>query len=217
MGVFYGTDLADSMNYLNNPPVAPATAHSIHAKGGNDTVNGSYATDFIYGDTGNDSLIGWSGDDILFGGSNSTSVLSGADSLYGADGQDFLLGEDGNDLLMGGLDSDTLAGGLGNDQYHHWQADGGVDTIFDDASATLTPGFGGGTADVLYFRDVNAADLDAFTVAGSNDLWIASIADASDGVIDGGVRIQDFYLGGNNVIEYLVTADGYTFDLTLLL
>jgi Ca2+-binding RTX toxin-like protein len=71
---------------------------------GNDTVNGSGASELILGNEGEDFLTGFAGNDSVFGGK----------------GRDYLYGSDGNDCLSGGLDSDYLIGEteddiLGND------------------------------------------------------------------------------------------------------
>ena len=52
----------------------------------------------------------------------------------------------------------------------------------------------------------------AYTQIG-NSLILLSIADFSDGVINDGVMIQDFFLAGNNVIELLGAANNYLYDL----
>ncbi|WP_445244100.1 calcium-binding protein [Microcoleus sp. OTE_8_concoct_300] len=98
---------------------------------GDDTVNGSGASELILGNEGEDFIGGFAGNDSVFGG-------KGRDYLYGSDGNDclsggldadFLLGETdddlvGNDILFGGRGNDvldgaggdnTLVGGLGRD------------------------------------------------------------------------------------------------------
>jgi len=66
---------------------------------GNDTVNGSGASELILGNEGEDFLGGFAGNDSVFGGK----------------GRDFLDGSDGNDCLSGGLDADLLTGEAGDD------------------------------------------------------------------------------------------------------
>lgn len=96
------------------------------ALNGDDTVNGSGASELILGNEGEDFLTGFAGNDSLFGG-------KGRDALYGSDGNDclsggldadFLIGEAGDDILFGGRGNDyldgaggnnTLVGGLGRD------------------------------------------------------------------------------------------------------
>ena len=42
-------------------------------------------------------------------------------------------------------------------------------------------------------------------------------ADAADGSVDKGVTIEDFYTGGANVVEQVISADNMVFDVTALL
>ncbi|MEP6487686.1 calcium-binding protein [Microcoleus vaginatus GB2-A3] len=83
---------------------------------GDDTVNGSEASELILGNEGEDILIGFAGNDSVFGG-------KGRDALYGQEGNnslsggldaDFILGEAGDDILFGGRGNDLLSGGDGN-------------------------------------------------------------------------------------------------------
>jgi Ca2+-binding RTX toxin-like protein len=83
---------------------------------GDDTVNGSGASELILGNEGEDILRGFAGNDSVFGG-------KGRDGLYGADGNDclsggldadYLIGEAGDDILFGGRGNDVLSGGEGN-------------------------------------------------------------------------------------------------------
>ena len=83
---------------------------------GNDTVDGSEASELILGNEGEDFLTGFAGNDSLFGG-------KGRDALYGDEGNDclsggldadFLTGDAGDDILFGGRGKDLLGGGDGN-------------------------------------------------------------------------------------------------------
>ncbi|MEG4860387.1 calcium-binding protein [Microcoleus sp. K1-B6] len=93
---------------------------------GNDTVDGSGASELILGNEGEDFLTGFAGNDSLFGGkgrdlldgSDGDDCLSGgldADLLTGEAGDDILFGGRGNDLLDGVDGNNTLVGGLGRD------------------------------------------------------------------------------------------------------
>ncbi|MEG4251661.1 calcium-binding protein [Microcoleus sp. AT3-A2] len=93
---------------------------------GDDTVNGSGASELILGNEGEDILIGFAGNDSLFGGKGKDALfgqegnnsLSGgldADWLLGDAGDDILFGGRGNDLLSGTDGNNTLVGGLGRD------------------------------------------------------------------------------------------------------
>jgi len=93
---------------------------------GNDTVNGSGASELILGNEGEDFLGGFAGNDSVFGGKgrDALSGSDGNDCLSGGLDADFLLGEAGDDILFGGRGNDvldgtdgnnTLVGGLGRD------------------------------------------------------------------------------------------------------
>lgn len=185
-------------------PTGSETANSIHALGGDDNITGNGFVDFIFGGAGNDTLNGAGGDDTLVGG-------IGNDVLIGGSGADLLLGEDGNDTLYGGTGADRLWGGTGNDGYVYFKSDGGIDDVNDDKSPTGQTGFGGGT-DTLQFGDVLGADLRLFQIG--NDLYVTDVVDVADGFIDTGVRIEDFFSGGNNVVEFVIGSDGVGFDLS---
>ncbi len=174
------------------------TAHSYDALGGDDIVYGSSYVDFIHGGAGNDQLFGNGGDDALLG-------WSGNDTLKGGVGNDLLHGGDGNDVLIGEGGSDALLGGFGDDLYVQYIGYGnGQDTINDGVTASYTPGYGGGI-DKLYIPNVTLDQL--IPLRQANDLWISSMADASDGQITEGVVISNFFLGGIYTIEYLETQD----------
>jgi Ca2+-binding RTX toxin-like protein len=81
------------------------------ARGGNDTVYGSYRGDIIHGGTGLDELFGLGGNDTLHGGDDIDTLNggSGADTLFGDAGQDTLIGGAGNDELNGGADVDAAS------------------------------------------------------------------------------------------------------------
>ena len=96
------------------------------ALNGDDTVDGSGASELILGNqgediltgfAGNDSVFGGKGRDALFGGEGNDSLSGGLDGdrLLGGAGDDILLGGIGNDLLSDGEGNNTLVGGLGRD------------------------------------------------------------------------------------------------------
>jgi Ca2+-binding RTX toxin-like protein len=97
---------------------------------GDDTVDGSGASELILGNEGEDILRGFAGNDAVFGGkgrdglfgSDGNDCLSGgldADRLLGGPGDDILLGGRGNDLLSDGDGNNTLVGGLGRDFFEY--------------------------------------------------------------------------------------------------
>jgi len=170
-------------------------------------VYGNGYVDQIIGGAGNDSLFGMGGNDILLGD-------AGSDHLEGGSGDDLLVGDNGaygggNDVLYGGSGVDRMYGNVGNDTYQYYKSDGSIDIVADDLSAANATGYGGGT-DSLYIKDVAAGDLLFYQFG--NDLYVTDVADVADGYIDTGVKIQNFFLGGNNVIEYVYGSDGGYYD-----
>ena len=138
------------------------------------------------------------GDDIVYGSSY-------VDFIHGGAGNDQLFGYDGDDVLYGGAGADALLGGFGDDFYVQYIGYGnGQDTINDGVTASYTPGYGGGI-DWLYIPNATLDQL--IPLRQANDLWISSMADASDGQITEGVVISNFFLGGIYTIEYLETQD----------
>ena len=188
------------------------TAHSISGNSLDNQINGSGITDYIYGGGGNDQVWGNNGDDVILG-------ESGNDNLYGGNGNDLLLGGEGNDILIGNNGNDRLWGGTGDDIYYITTQDTGVnglhfDSVNDDLSAAGNPGFGGGT-DTVFLSDVTSAQVSLHRFG--DDLVISTKDDAADGSLTSGVILDDFFLGGNNVIEKLQTSDNLVFDLTQFL
>lgn len=193
-------------------PVYPETGHSVNALGGNDSVNGSAYDDLIQGGYGNDLILGNNGDDTLVG-------QQGNDEMYGGNGNDFLHGgssDTGQDYLNGEAGWDNLYGGPGNDYYVH-DTNGGVDFINDGLSEALVAGYGGGE-DIIVFTGISLSQLAAFHPQGSDDLWLSSWSDFSDGYLDDGVVIEDFYLNeADTNIEWVYTSDQQWVDLGQLL
>lgn len=174
------------------------TAHGYSGLGGDDTIYGSSYVDFINGDAGNDLLFGYGGDDALLG-------WAGNDTLRGGIGNDLLHGGDGDDVLYGEAGTDALLGGFGDDVYVQYIGNGnGRDIINDGVTSSYTARYGGGI-DWLYIPNVTLGQL--FAARQADNLWITSMADASDGQITEGVVITNFFLGGIYTIEYLETQD----------
>lgn len=194
-------------------PVYPETGHSVNALGGNDTVLGSAYDDLIQGGYENDLIFGNNGDDTLVG-------QQGNDVLYGGNGSDFVHGgssDTGQDYLNGGAGWDNLYGGPGNDTYVH-DLNGGVDFINDGLSEALVAGYGGGV-DVLVFAGFALAELYPYHLPDTDDLLLTTWDDFSDGIIEDGVVIEDFYLNESNTFIELVytSSDQQWADLTQLL
>jgi Ca2+-binding RTX toxin-like protein len=209
MGYFQGSELSERIDISAKSLNPGETGHFVSAKGGSDTVIGSSYTDIIQGEAGNDILYGNGGNDTLVGG-------DGNDTLYGGNGNDSVFGGAGTDALYGGEGDDIMYGGTGNDYYYHYAGDG-VDIINDNKSPTGAIGYGGGTSDIVYLLNVSSTNLFVYSPSGKNDLWLTSEVDISDGELDDGVIIEDFFLGGANVVEYLMTSDNIYFNLSSLL
>jgi len=128
---------------------------------GDDTVNGSGASELILGNEGEDFLRGFAGNDSVFGGKE-RDALSGADGndclsggldadfifgeagddiLFGGRGNDFLDGVGGNDTLVGGLGRDLLGGGFGNNLFVLGIDPATTDINSSDAIALFDPAF----------------------------------------------------------------------------
>lgn len=207
MAQYVGNNSNNSWNLAGTTPGAGATANSILCYDGNDTLYGSSYPDYAYGGAGNDYLSGAGGNDVLDGD-------GGADNLFGGDGTDFLIGNDGNDTLSGGAGNDSLRGNFGDDRYVHYAGDG-VDYINDDLNETGGTGSGGGN-DTVYLG-FNMDDLAYAQPAGTYDLWLGTATDIfSDGILNDGVIIQNFFANLSNQIEYLQSADNQIFYLWTL-
>lgn len=200
MTVKYLTSYND--NYTSNLQTQSGeTNNVIYAMNGNDIVYGNGYADIIYGGNGSDYLNGEGNNDILIG-------ESGNDILEGGQGNDLLVGGDNDDKLYGGQGLDRLWGGEGNDRYYAEVQNLGVDYINDDKSATGQTGHGGGSADIVEFFDLSVDNI-AWNIYG-NDLFLGNSS------FDRGVIIEDFFLGGDNVVEYLVDVNGVVVDLELV-
>jgi hypothetical protein len=123
------------------------------ALNGDDTVNGSGASELILGNEGEDILRGFAGNDSVFGGKGKDALFGqeGNNSLSGGLDADFILGEAGDDILFGGRGNDVLDGADGNNTLV-----GGLGTDF------LSCGFGNNLC-VLGIdpatTDINSSDI----------------------------------------------------------
>ncbi|WP_296990504.1 calcium-binding protein [Thalassospira sp. UBA1131] len=198
----------NEVNYTSTlTPTGSETGNRIIGNALNNHIQGNQYVDHISGGAGDDWIEGKGGNDVLLGD-------DGNDRLEGGDGIDVLNGQNGNDVLDGGAGNDRLWGGLGDDQYHYTHSTGGIDTINDDKSPTGQTGFGGGT-DLIWFKDASLSEL--VVIREGDNLKITTAADYSDQQMDSGLVIEDFFLGGDNVVEYLFDENGQGVDLTGLL
>jgi Ca2+-binding RTX toxin-like protein len=206
---------------------------TLNGLDGNDSLEGGALQDLLYGGAGGDQLLGGTDDDKLYGEADNDRLIGeeGNDKLYGGDGddglfgdagRDVLSGDAGNDMMFGGVGADQLIGGAGNDTLFGEQGNDtyvfnglGFDSIFE---GSLETGPRTGTkydkADKLI---VSYTSKDLGEKRDGNDLVIYSKKDAADGTLDSSVTLKDFYLGGHNVVETLITGDHKTIDLTGLL
>jgi phospholipase/lecithinase/hemolysin len=93
---------------------------------GDDSVNGTFGTDFIMTGVGADAVDTGLGNDIVFAGTGPDRVESGFgadivaggagdDRLFGGFGADVVAGNDGDDEIDGGFGDDALIAGRGSD------------------------------------------------------------------------------------------------------
>lgn len=209
MGFFVGlnNNADQTINISNVKLGAGETGNLVRMYGGNDTVIGSASNDMIYGGYGNDSLSGMAGNDFLNG-------EDGNDSLFGGTGNDSLYGGTGNDSLNGQTGIDYLYGGAGNDIYVH-NLNSGNDVINDNQTVTGAVGSGSGISDVLQFSGLPLNNIVAsYFVNNKVNLYVSSYSDLADnGVINDGVMIQNYFSGGNYVIERIAGSDGIPYYL----
>jgi len=120
---------------------------------GDDTVDGSGASELILGNQGEDILRGFAGNDSLFGG-------KGRDALYGQEGNNFLSGGLDADFILGEAGDDILFGGRGNDVL---DGAGGDNTLVGGLGRDFLSGGFGNNLCVLEIdpatRDINSSDI----------------------------------------------------------
>lgn len=102
--VIYGTDGRDTDRTQGHEHF-----DEIHARAGNDDVEGFGNGDKLYGQDGDDEIGGGDGQDLLDGGNGNDSIMRGAD------GDDELVGDRSADYLRGGNAEDIHRGNEGND------------------------------------------------------------------------------------------------------
>ncbi len=95
-------------------------------------------------------------------------------------------------------------GCAGNDRYVHNPGDG-LDIINDNK--TGTGNVGGGGTDVIEFG-CSSAEIFMFSDGATDDLYITTTTEISDGSMDEGVIIEDFFKGGDYDIEFIQLTDG---------
>jgi Ca2+-binding RTX toxin-like protein len=196
-----GNDTLDATGY--------ATAVTINAGVGNDTVRGGAAADTLNGQDGDDTILGNNGNDTIAGG-------AGNDTITGGGGSDSLIGGDGNDTIVADSTDAFIAGGTGIDTVTITDAGavnlnltartieivnsgGGADTL--DATGfgsavTVNAGLGddtvrgGAVGDTLNGQDGN----DTISGNGGNDTITGGLGNDS---LNGGLGNDVFVYGSN--------------------
>jgi serralysin len=169
-----------------------------YALGGNDSVEGSAASDTIWGGAGNDTIDGLSSTDTeadyLNGGADSDTILggSGNDHIWGnestsvagaADGGDYIDAGDGKNYVNGNAGDDTIFAGADNDRLYGGAGD---DSIFGGDGLDYLQGnkgeddLDGGDGD-----DTLRGGADDDTLFGGNDNDVL-MGDAGDDTLEGG-------------------------------
>jgi len=217
-------ELSPGDDYYNTP-------NDLAQGGFGNRILGLEGDDTIIGSNDSDTLVGQEGDDVLQAQVNTSGygdVLIGSagnDALYGSSGVDYINGDnikasddndhsDNQDYLYGGAGADDLRGGIGDDTYEHFMSDGGQEEINEDLSASGNTGYGSGDDD-LFMSDVSSSDLRIYQ--SGSDLQVTDADDVADGSVDEGVEIKNFYDGGDDVVEELITSDNVVYDLTAFL
>ncbi len=160
-----------------------------------DTLRGTDEADRIWGLAGSDDIDGGTGDDLVDAG-------AGDDLVRSASGYDRLDGGDGNDRLTLVGTGGALTGGAGYDGFVVEASSATEDVIFNGASGHGMIGRDPATAQHIFFRDVEWADI---TTGGGNDTVIAGDFDrlvaytgAGDDRIEGGAGADTVVSGHGN-------------------
>ena len=144
---------------------------------GNDTVNGSGASELILGNEGEDILGAFAGDDSVFGGK----------------GRDFLDGSDGNDCLSGGLDADLLSGEAGDDILFGGKGNDFLDGT--DGNNTLVGGLGRDLLSCEFDANLCVLGVDPATTDINSSDAIASFDPEVDRIgLASGLKVNDIVL-----------------------
>ncbi|MCG8015397.1 MAG: hypothetical protein JAY97_04205 [Candidatus Thiodiazotropha sp. 'RUGA'] len=136
-------------------------------------------------------------------GDSADNQLSGtdqADLIQGFNGNDRLQGNEGNDRIEGGNDSDSLYGGAGNDLLIGGRGD---DTyIFSTGDGQDRIDNRGGGFDTLQFEGIEFSEIASGLMRSGDDL-ILRVGSSYDQI-----ALQDFFLGGDFVVDRFVFTTG---------
>ena len=142
------------------------------------------------------SLHGTAFADVIYAGNADTTIYGGDgdDILIGGTGNDVIEGGNGADLIYGGKGNDTLNGGEGADTYV-WNLGDGLDTVFASDLDKLQFGEG------ISLQDLSFRSEDT-------NLRILIKGDETQGLI-----LDKFFESDSHKLNFLVFADGTTFNL----
>lgn len=172
------------------------TSYGMAGLAGNDTLVGSYESDYILGGAGDDVISSRLDRDIVYAGAGNDSVNAGWQN-------DFVSGGTGNDSINGLYGNDVLLGDEGNDQIIGFE---GLDSIDGGAGNDTLSGFRTGQAAISRDADAEADGADLlFGGDGDDELWLAAddtgeggegadtfITDHRFGIGEGSAVISDY-------------------------
>jgi hypothetical protein len=140
---------------------------TVDGSGASELILGNQGEDILRGSAGNDSVFGGKGRDALFGGEGNDSLTGGldADRFLGSAGDDILWGGRGNDLLSDGEGNNTLVGGLGRDFF---------ECGFDNNNLCVL-GIDPATTDINSSDIIERFDLDLDRIGLASDLTVNDI------------------------------------------
>ena len=136
--------------------------------------------------------------DVIYAGNADTTIYGGDgdDILIGGTGNDVIEGGNGADVIYGGKGNDTLNGGEGADTYV-WNQGDGLDTVFASNLDKLQFGEG------ISLQDLSFRSEDT-------NLRILIKGDENQGLI-----LDKFFESDSRKLNFLVFADGTTFNLAV--
>lgn len=166
----------------------------------------------LHGGDFDDDLRGQNGPNRLWGG-------LGNDTLIGRGGNDYFLGEQGNDTMLPGVGADTMDGGTGTDQVSYRTSKSGLTVDLGNPGNNTGDAAGNVYISVEDLQGSNHNDQ-LFGDAGGNII----LGGAGDDTIhgrsgddtlfgDGGADAFVFASGTDRVEDFVLGADGLSFDL----
>lgn len=164
---------------------ALATAITIDAGAGNDSLLGGAGNDLLIGGTGNDFIFGGAGDDTILGGAGNDSLVGGAgiDLLDYSDSTAAVSVDLGTSLTGGAAAGDTIAG------FENLLGGSFNDTLTGDAADNILWGGAG--------RDTLTGGAGNDTLYGGVNIDTLNGGDGAD-VLDGGSEGDTIFGGAGN-------------------